>query len=95
MQSMLGASGRTRRAFEARLRGSLVLGGNAGGNHDLLLLRLSGGNGRGRSSMALLSGAEHESLVDVTEVGGLGLGLLEPRLQLCLGHLEVTNVGGG
>ena len=92
---MLGASGRTRRAFEARLRGSLVLGGNAVGSHDLLLLRLSGGNGRGRSSMALLSGAEHESLVDVTEVGGLGLGLLEPRLQLCLGHLEVTNVGGG
>ena len=44
--------------------------------------------------MALLGRAEHESLVDVTEVGGLGLGLLKPRLQLLLGHLEVANVGG-
>ena len=44
--------------------------------------------------MTLLSGAEHEGLVDVAEVSGLSLGLLEPRLQLRLGHLEITNVGG-
>ena len=44
--------------------------------------------------MALLGGTEHERLVDVTEVRGLGLCLLEPRLQLLLGHLKVTNVGG-
>ena len=44
--------------------------------------------------MALLGSAEHESLVDVTEVRGLGLSLLQSRLQLLLGHLEVTNVRG-
>ena len=42
--------------------------------------------------MALLGGTEHEGLVHVAEVGGLGLSLLEPGLQLLLGHLEVTNV---
>ena len=63
-------------------------------DRDLVLLRLSGSNGGGGGSVTLLSGAEHEGLVDVAEVSGLSLGLLEPRLQLRLGHLEVTNVGG-
>lgn len=44
--------------------------------------------------MALLGGTEHERLIDVTEVRGLGLSLLQSGLQLLLGHLEVANVCG-
>jgi len=45
--------------------------------------------------MSLLGGAKHQCLVDGAKSLNLVLGLLEPRLKLLGGHLEVLDVGGG
>lgn len=64
--------------------------------HRGLTRRLLGSSDGGcGGGVTLLSGAEHERLVDVTKTSCLRLGSLQPRLQLLLRHLEVANVSGG
>lgn len=54
-----------------------------------------GRSGGGGDSLALLCGAEHERLVNISEPRNLGLSLLEPLLELLGSDLQVLDVGGG
>jgi hypothetical protein len=46
----------------------------------------------GSSGVTLLSGAEHQRLIDGAKSLYFGLSLLESRLELLSGHLEVLDV---
>jgi hypothetical protein len=51
-------------------------------------------NGGGGSGMSLLGCAKHQRLVDSAKSLNLILSLLESRLKLLCGHLEVLDVSG-